>query len=408
MKIKEIILNGLLDKYEKSKSYNENTNRRILIKFKDIKEYDIENYENKILWHEIVKDLKSKALVDFSWEKFNENNILNEIWLNKENVSKAYKEINRNNPKENYIEISKYLEKIKFNEPWLQEFSKDILNNMETKEKESAFLPFDKYKDILKALKEIDNRQKNVQVEEILKRTFSIKCYNDSKYFERNIEKNIVKILKKYYLKEEIISSEEEISDDKVLAEVGIIKYPEVIEFCGNMECQIENKIICFSDTTKGSYINSYAIPEIKNIKLINTSKVIFIENKTNYIDYISKKQKDELVIYHGGFYSKIKGEFFKKVFENNKNIKYYHWSDIDIGGIMIFTRLKENIIPSLKQFKMDKETLIENKLKCSNFDDKYKNKLIELRKNEKYKEFYDLMDFMIENNVRLEQEALI
>ncbi len=71
-------------------------------------------------------------------------------------------------------------------------------------------------------------------------------------------------------------------------------------------------------------------------LKIKNAKKIIFIENKANYINYIQNtKKSDEFVVYHGGMYSPIKGEFFKKLYEVAKNIEFYHWSDIDIDQLL-------------------------------------------------------------------------
>lgn len=54
----------------------------------------------------------------------------------------------------------------------------------------------------------------------------------------------------------------------------------------------------------------------MKALKIKNAKKLIFIENKANYIDYIQNNMKEEeFVIYHGGMYSQIKGEFFRKLY---------------------------------------------------------------------------------------------
>ena len=80
---KEIILNKLLDQYEKSKSFQGDSNRRILLKMRDIKQYNIEDYEEKEQFHDIIKELKQKNIIeDFTWEKFEKGNILKELWLN--------------------------------------------------------------------------------------------------------------------------------------------------------------------------------------------------------------------------------------------------------------------------------------------------------------------------------------
>lgn len=70
MNYKILLLNKLLDKYERSKSIYEDTNRRIILKMKDIKEYNIENYEAKNIFHDIIQDLKNENIIDYAWEKF--------------------------------------------------------------------------------------------------------------------------------------------------------------------------------------------------------------------------------------------------------------------------------------------------------------------------------------------------
>lgn len=69
MNYKKLILNKLLDKYESSKSAIAESNRRIILKKEEIKEYDIENYESKKLFHDIVFELKKDELIDYSWKE---------------------------------------------------------------------------------------------------------------------------------------------------------------------------------------------------------------------------------------------------------------------------------------------------------------------------------------------------
>ena len=146
----------------------------------------------------------------------------------------------------------------------------------------------------------------------------------------------------------------------------------------------------------------------MQGLKIKNANKIIFIENKANYIDYIqNKKMEDEFVVYHGGMYSPIKGEFYKKIYKVARNKEFYHWSDIDIGGFKIFIRLTK-IIPELKPYKMNKESFFSKREYWKIINTDYKNKLIEMRKNEEYKIFYDVIDEMIRNGSKLEQEAFI
>lgn len=196
----------------------------------------------------------------------------------------------------------------------------------------------------------------------------------------------------------------------------GISKYPEIIEFCGNLSYVIDNEEIKYNKKTQGSYINSYNVVKMQNLKVLNANKIIFIENKANYIDYIQNKmQNNEFVIYHGGMYSPIKGKFFKKIYNsckkcesiNLQKFEFYHWSDIDLGGFNIFIRLKE-LIPELKPYLMDKQAFYNKQKYWQKMPTKYESKLKELLNDEKYTYFFELINEMLYTHCKLEQEAFI
>ena len=146
----------------------------------------------------------------------------------------------------------------------------------------------------------------------------------------------------------------------------------------------------------------------MKNLKIKNATKIIWIENKANYIDYIkNKKADDEFIIYHGGMYSPIRGEFFKKIYNATNNMKFYHWSDIDLGGFKIFNRLQK-IIPELQPYKMDKCAFYSGEKYWKKMDTKYMEKLENLKNDQNYEMFFDVIDAMLKTKCKLEQEAFI
>lgn len=246
MDYKKILLNKLLDRYEKSKSIYEQTNRRIILKMKDIKEYDIENFESKKIFHDIINELKNENIIDYSWELYETGNILKEIWLNKDNVEKAYTIVNRIDIRQQNSILLKYLNKYHFNQEWLEKYRNDMICYINEKHKTNSLFPYQFAEDVLKVLKEIDNKK------EVLKRVLSINCFGDSKYFEKCIEHIIVRIIKKYLLANENL---EEYTNEDILLEVGISKYPEVLEFCGDLEYYINDiKIEYKKETVRKLY----------------------------------------------------------------------------------------------------------------------------------------------------------
>ena len=166
-------------------------------------------------------------------------NILKEIWLEKENVSKAYQIVGREDIKNLNNNILKILRQYSFEQDWIEKFKDDMICYIEEKHKTNNLLPYQYANDILKVLKEIDLEK------EILKRVLSINCFGDSKYFEKNIEHIIVRIIKTY-----LLENAEEYTDEEVLLEVGISKYPEILEFCGDMQCYIKDEKIEYKKET--------------------------------------------------------------------------------------------------------------------------------------------------------------
>ena len=114
-------------------------------------------------------------------------NILKEIWLEKENVSKAYQIVGKKDIKDLNNNMLKTLRQYSFRQEWIEKFKNDMICYVEEKHKTNNLLPYKFASDILKVLKKIDSER------EILKRVLSINCFGDSKYFERNIEHIIVR-----------------------------------------------------------------------------------------------------------------------------------------------------------------------------------------------------------------------
>ena len=70
MDFEKIILNTLLDKYEASEALYEASNRRIILKMKNLTGYNIENYDRKQIIHDVIFELKKEGIIDFSWQKY--------------------------------------------------------------------------------------------------------------------------------------------------------------------------------------------------------------------------------------------------------------------------------------------------------------------------------------------------
>ena len=144
-------------------------------------------------------------------------------------------------------------------------------------------------------------------------------------------------------------------------------------------------------------------LKRIKNIKVL-TKAVITVENLTTYHD---ENKKEAVYIYLGGYHNKSKKELLEKIYKGNKSCEYLHEGDIDIYGFLILENLKERTGIPFKSLLMDINTLkrfyeagIYKELNISDI------RMIE-KNRENLKEYSEVLDFMILNNCKVEQESL-
>jgi hypothetical protein len=139
-------------------------------------------------------------------------------------------------------------------------------------------LPEDKTarEDLFRAIQFIDGMGDS----DLLERVFSIQCFGDSKKFERTVKSRLLSVLRKY------LDSDEDAKDEDLLRQVGIVKYPEQFEFCGNATLSFECGAVDFSCLCYGG---SVCLPDLIRGGFVIASgvdRVLSIENRANYIDY--------------------------------------------------------------------------------------------------------------------------
>lgn len=413
MDYKKMLLNRLLDKYEKSTAYLEGpARRRIMLKFnvRQFPEYDVEKTETREFINSVVQELAEKGLVEFAWLKFEQGNIIDQVWLCLDKLEASYREVGRIPKKERVEKVLLAIQECRqrITTPWIVAFLETAAEEIADKMSLTPFLPDDEEltQAVLTALCGIEKKGE----EECLERVFSLRCFGDSKYFERQVRHKIVQIVRDYYLfyEDNIVEAP---TESEILAQVGIVRAPEQIDFCGEIKGKLGGREIDFALFKYGVTINSFTAKELEITDLNSVQKVLFIENKANYLEYILKtKTKNEFVMYLGGFYSPAQGQFIQKVYAmaRSKGLQFRHWGDIDVGGFRIFHRLKTELINELKPHLMDKEALLAKKQYWLTFDEQYATELEKLLAREEYAEFYEVITLMLEKGARLEQEAFL
>lgn len=384
---KKQILNCLLDKYERSKSFTGDNKRgqsfsvkliKLFPKYDDAAEYDLYTSINKAIAEleccEYISPLKKK------------NGVIDSVTLNTHKLNDIYAFISRI-PKSDTNERLLHLLTMYANKnEVLAGYCQSQIERIQSNKKAEYFDgDFTEYENILKAVSEIfDN------FEETYIRDFSAKVYyGDSKVFEK-IKHKVTRLLFQYgdFPQEETI-----------LEDLNIVKNPGHVYIKGCGIITISGQTIDLSVLNGDIAISSVLLKSIDKIE-ITGSRVITIENLTTF-NYFS--QPDTFALYLGGYHNSHRRNFIRKIYEQNPQIFYYHYGDIDAGGFYILLHLREKTGIRFVPYQMDTDTLRQHSAYTKPLTDHDRKRL----KNLMNSEFSDTVTYMLKHNCKLEQEAL-
>lgn len=170
-----------------------------------------------------------------------------------------------------------------------------------------------------------------------------------TKRFEKIYQSAVLSVLKQYSP-----LYEEGMSDEELLTAHGILTYAQTLEFKGAVSYRIDDgPAISTAAQIYGTMFNKQTLENAVPISIVGIRQIMTIENKANY----EKMQfrSDTLYIFCHGFFSPPERKFLSRVVAlAGTDTEYFHWGDMDYGGIRIFKFLQKNLFPKLKPWKMD------------------------------------------------------
>ena len=243
---------------------------------------------------------------------------------------------------------------------------------------------------------------------EIFVRDLSVKLYRDSKLLEK-ISGKAEALLYKYGNFPE---------KEKILEECSVMHTPTYVMCKGCMKIHFDNQELDLGTLTGDIAFSNKTLREVSEIEVYG-ERLITIENLTTFHRY--DVGNTQAAVYLGGFHNSIKRDFIKRIYLNNPGLDFFHFGDIDVGGFYIYEHLckKTGIpfvpmnmgIPELEKYHMYAKKLTSNdvsrieKLILKYVSNEYDNSTDSM--NRVRDEIVKTLRFMLENNVKLEQEAI-
>ena len=418
-KLKRRVLEHLLDSYEKSKSF-QGENRvnqsfsvsveKLFPKYGDDAEYDYFCQVNQAM-----EELSAAALVTLEYER---RGILKKIRLNLERLDACYDFLGRTPRRQEQQELVKVWEQLSVAEsssgddrllPLRRYIEGQRIRLDKIRNVEYYGHDLQEYQDLLEAAKAVlANR------EEIFIRNFSIQLFHDSKRMEQ-LSPRLEALLYQYGEFQE---------KGTVLEECGVVHTPTYVMMKGNAVLTLGGSSEEDKESENGSAqkidlsllrgdiaLSTESVRSLADVTVLG-KRVVTVENLTSFHDYPAG---EDFVIYLGGFHNKVKRDFRVYLYRRNPEKEYRHFGDIDAGGFYILEHLKRKTeigfcslymdVDTLRQYETDRKPLSGN-------DRKRLEQLREMLKEQKrqgncLEDYGDVIDFMLAENCKLEQEAV-
>ncbi len=238
--------------------------------------------------------------------------------------------------------------------------------------------------------------------EEILERELSIELFGNTKIFEKEYRNKVISILKKHGDFDEII---EEYPGDKeaghaVLAEYNVVANPTYIFLKGDGRIVFGDNRIMELGTVTPMAIVSGALGCISKFE-IAADRIVTVENLTSFNRV---NDRSTFFVYLAGYHNSAKQKLIKMIEAHNPRKKWLHFGDIDPDGFYILEKLKEKTGIDFQPFGMSVDELLRFEKYCKPLE---KNDIVKAKSLFEKGLYTDEMQYMLEHNVKLEQEVI-
>lgn len=391
---KKEIIDGLLKKYNIRYAKNITTNRRIILKptevYKDYAKNNADISEKQGI-NEAVSVLTDMGFITADYLKFSDD--IEKIYLSEEKLDAIYEYL-----KEEYSvipqstiskRVHEIVEKYICTGEIVNKYCESILAQIEDPR---CILVPEQIEANLKMFSFLEKNKEHLYVREA-----SVLVYGDSKWFENNNYEEVCTFMRTATGR----IREEGERNDAILSFFYVTPAEQEIFIKGNWRIEWEQYVLDVSKFQGGIAIASSDVQSIKNVR-VNSESIMTIENKTSFQRL---KDVDLAMMYLGGFANRHQIEFLKKVISDNPNVRYYHFGDIDVGGFLIHKHLCRETAKKFELYCMGIQQL------C---DMRFRHCLRELKDNDMSRigalmdePYYDVIKYMQEHNVKLEQEIV-
>ena len=260
-------------------------------------------------------------------------------------------------------------------------------------EKDCIPARYHQMEDLLKALAFIETNETDLYLREA-----SSLIYGDSKYLEENMLGSVCRALRDCLDRP---CGETEM-EDEILEKYHIIREKQKLCLKGDVTVHISGRKLELGMLSNGIELFADELPGIQRIQVYTS----FFTTVENYTSWMRCGGSGETFFYLGGYANRYQRDFLKKIYFDNPALVYRHFGDIDAGGLYIHEHLCRVTGIPFQMYRMSRAELEDRRFRfCLRpLTEQDRIRLESLAKQEAYR---DLAGYMLEHDVKLEQEIV-
>ncbi len=342
--------------------------------------------------HDAVSQLEKLGFVQAKYDRA--TSLLVKVILVEKNAAVAYSYLNRIPAIARVYDDASKCEKLLYTLPELSvaySFLQHMVNLLKDRKPcRKYFNSFDELEQYVNAVRAIESND-----DEVLLRNFSKKNFKDSKFLEKKSAK-LLMIFNEY-------GCNQFDSFYALCEHYHIVRHTGYALIKHGLRFKVNQQEIDLDSLGTDFALSDYAIEHME-VTEVKCRKVVTVENLTTFHYF----DDNAIVIYLGGFHNSVKRKLLLKLKAIDARLEWYHFGDIDWGGFEIFIDLKRKTGIDFNPLMMGVEELNKYKDECVQLTSDDKSRLQRLLNDPDAEIFYPVIEFMLENNYKLEQESVV
>jgi hypothetical protein len=236
---------------------------------------------------------------------------------------------------------------------------------------------------------------------EIPYRVFSVRVFNDSKRFE-TFKETIARLARRHN------PLWCHLSPHEVLRELGLVANPGHLYLCGPWQLtDADGQVMSLAEFYPSVGIPAALAARVRRVK-VAASRVICVENLASFYELVRYEGHGVAAVCLWGNPSPATRHLLRCLVDTlSQSTPLLLWADIDYGGLNILAQLRQHVSPRFAPFCMDGPTLDTYARWGHPLSKNDERNLTRLRQHPALADMAALIDHMLRQGIKLEQEAI-